>query len=76
MKRRGDDAPVEDVELAALQDALVERLMHDVPADEHLRALAADARTAPFAAWVATLDERCVEVTCALMRRWADRAPV
>ena len=69
-------APVEDEALAAFQDALVERMMQELPAAELARQLRADPRCVPFADYVAALDPRCVEVTSLLMRRWADRAPL
>jgi hypothetical protein len=65
--------PEEDDALAAYQDALVELMIEELPADELARRLRADARTAPFARYVASFDPRCVEVTAALMRRWGDR---
>jgi hypothetical protein len=68
-------APVEDEELAAFQEALVELMMLELPAPELMQRLRADARTAPFADYAAALDARCVEVTSVLQRRWADRAP-
>lgn len=66
--------PEEDAELAAYQDALVELMVLELPAQELERRLRADARTAPFARYVADFDSRCVEVSSVLMRRWADRA--
>jgi hypothetical protein len=68
------DEPVEDEVLARFQEALVEALAVETTPDGVQRRLAQDARAAPFAAYVAGFDERCVEVTAALMRRWAARA--
>lgn len=66
--------PIEDEALARFQEALMEALATAATPDELRRKLADDARAAPFAAYVARFDARCVEVTAALMRRWAVRA--
>lgn len=47
----------------------------DLTAEDIARRLAVDRRMAPFAAYVASFDLRCIEVTSRLMRRWGTRQP-
>jgi hypothetical protein len=68
-----NDVPLEEAELAAYQEALVETLLLALPPDEQLRRLAADPRTQPFADYVRSFDRRCLEAMSLLMRRWGDR---
>jgi hypothetical protein len=65
------DAPI--AELASYQEALVEILLLDLaPAEQHRRLLE-DPRARPFFAYVQSIELRCLEVTSALMKRWALR---
>ena len=68
-----DDEPCEDAELARFQAALTEALGGDAAPDALVWRLGCDARAAPFAAYVAGFDLRCVEVAAALHRRWSVR---
>lgn len=65
----------EDPQLAAFQEALLEALFADGEHGERQGRLAADPRTAPFAAYVAGFDARCVEMVARQMRQWGERDP-
>lgn len=65
----------EDDALADFQAALVAAMAAPgLSADDIARRLRDDARTAPFAGYVASLEPRCLEVTAALMQARGVRA--
>ena len=64
-----------DDRLAALQDALSELFYAQLPPEEVARRLAADPAFAEHRAWVASFDDRLVEVQNATVRAWAERRP-
>jgi hypothetical protein len=68
-----DDQPYEDEALARFQAALTEVLGGDAAPEARVWRLGCDARAAPFGAYVAGFELRCVEVAAALHRRWSVR---
>jgi hypothetical protein len=70
MRELSDD----EAALDAYQHALTEWLAApDLDPVERTRRLREDPRVAPFAAYVASIDPRCVEVFNMLMMRWSAR---
>jgi hypothetical protein len=67
--RRG----VTDDRLAALQDALSELFYAQLAPAEVARRLATDPAFAEHRAWVASFDDRLIEVQNATVRAWAER---
>jgi len=62
-----------DEELAALQDALSELFYAQLAPSEVARRLATDPAFDAHRAWVASFEERLIEVQNATVRSWAER---